>query len=120
MVNLPALDYFLLFFCPIKTYFVINNIDKNNLFSVVIVGLILDIMYQKILFNLIILLLFYFVIKGINFKKKHYFIKNILLYGLYFNIMFFIGGYNNYYLEFFILGFILQILYIFYDTWLLK
>ena len=114
------LDYTLLFFCPIKTFFVINDIDKNDLLSVTFTGLILDFLYHKILLNLIILLVIYFIFKQIKFKKKYLINKNILLYGLYFNIMFGLGGYSFNYLLSFIGGLILQIIYIIYSKWLLK
>ena len=102
------LDYILSFFNPIKTYFIINNLDKNDLFSVIVCGIILDFLYHKIIF------------KKIKFKKKYNVIKNILLYGLYFNITFYLGSYNNYYIGYFIGSLILQIGYILYSKWLLN
>lgn len=114
------LDYILSFFNPIKTYFIINNLDKNDLFSVIVCGIILDFLYHKILLNLIILVILYLIFKKIKFKKKYNVIKNILLYGLYFNITFYLGGYNNYYIRYFIGSLILQIGYILYSKWLLN
>ena len=114
------LDYILSFFNPIKTYFIINNLDKNDLFSVIVCGIILDFLYHKIFLNLIILVILYLIFKKIKFKKKYNVIKNILLYGLYFNITFYLGSYNNYYIRYFIGSLILQIGYILYSKWLLN
>lgn len=114
-------DYFLLFFCPIKTYFIIKDIERNSFFSIIVVGLILDLLYHTIGLNLIILLVIYFLLKIIKIKKKYYYIKEIILYLIYFNLLFFINGFNlNYYIYYLVGGFILQIIYIFYSNWLLN
>ena len=113
------LDYVFLFFWLYKSYFVINNLDNNSLFSVVVIGLILDFLYQKICLNLFILLAIYIFLKEIKTKKKYLDYQNIVLFIVYFNIMFFLGGGINY-IEEFIGSFILQIGYIYYSKWLLK
>ena len=115
------LDYIINIFLPVKSYFIINDIEKNNLFSIVIGGLLLDILYQKLFFNLLILLIIYFIFKLFNIKKKYYVIKNIFLFIIYFNITYFFFGFNlNYYLEEFIISLIMQIFYIYFSRWLLK
>ena len=115
------LDYIINIFLPVKSYFIINDIEKNNLFSIIIGGLLLDILYQKLFFNLLILLIIYFIFKLFNIKKKYYVIKNIFLFIIYFNITYFFFGFNlNYYLEEFILSLFMQIFYIYFSRWLLK
>ncbi len=115
------LDYIINIFLPVKSYFIINDIEKNNLFSIIIGGLLLDILYQKLFFNLLILLIIYFIFKLFNIKKKYYVIKNIFLFIIYFNITYFFFGFNlNYYLEEFIISLIMQIFYIYFSRWLLK
>ncbi len=115
-----ALDYFLLFFCPIKTYFTIIDLDKNNVISIIIIGIILDLIYHKLLANFLILLILYYFFKSFKFKKKYQVIKNLLLYIIYFNLLFFLNGYSSNYLVAFISGLTLQFIAFFYYKWLLK
>ena len=103
------LDYLIALFLPIDSYFIIDNLDKNSLFKIVVIGIILDLLYLNNLFNLIILLIFYISLKIIKVKKKYLFLK------------FFMLGFNTK-LYFYQLGisFILQIIYMFYSDWLLN
>ncbi len=114
-------DYLVSIFLPFKTYFTINNLDQNNLPSVIIIALIMDLLYQKPLLNLIIILILYFLLKLLKIKQKYHFVKNIILYLIYFNITNFIFNINiTTYLSLFIPSLILQLLYILYSKWLLK
>ncbi len=115
------LDYLIALFLPIDSYFIIDNLDKNSLFKIVVIGIILDLLYLNNLFNLIILLIFYISLKIIKVKKKYLFLKRIISFLIYFNLMFFMLGFNTK-LYFYQLGisFILQIIYMFYSDWLLN
>lgn len=114
-------DYLVSIFLPFKTYFTINNLDQNNLPSVIIIALIMDLLYQKPLLNLIIILILYFLLKLLKIKQKYHLVKNIILYLIYFNITNFIYNINiTTYLSLFIPSLILQLLYILYSKWLLK
>lgn len=110
-------DYLLLFFCPIKSYFVISNIDKNDLFSIVVVGLILDCLYMRVGLNLIVLLLIYFLLKIIRINKKYYLFKETIIYLLYFSFIFIVNGMNS---KYFVYSFGLQLIYILLGKWLLN
>lgn len=105
-------DYLIMMFLPINSYFVINDIDKNSFLSVIFIGILLDIMYFKLFINVFILVIFYIVLKIVNVKKKYNLIKNIVLYILYFNVMYFMFGNNGNYLLMISMGFILQLIYI--------
>ncbi len=113
-------DYLVMLFLPINTYFVVVDLDKNRLLSVVFIGLLLDFMYRKLFINLIILVVFFLLLKIINIKKKYWLVKNIVIYILYFNLMHFSFGYNQNYFIGFGMGFILQIIYIKLSKMLLK
>ncbi len=106
------LDYFVMLFLPIDTFFVINDIEDNRFLSVLFLGMILDIIYHKLFINLIILLSFYFILKILKIKKKYKFIKNIFLYFLYFSILHIMFGVNDSYVSSFVVGLIFQIIYI--------
>lgn len=113
-------DYLIMLFLPINSYFVVNDLDKNNFLAVLFIGFLLDIMYHRLFINLFILLFLYLVLKIINIKKKNTLIKNLFVYFIYFNIMHFMFGYNhNYFISIFI-GLILQLGYIKLSKLLLK
>lgn len=107
------LDYIVMLLLPFNTYFIIFNIDKSNRYSVFVVGLLLDIMYHKLFFNLIILMLFYYVVKKLNISKRYYYLKNIVLFLIYFNITFFMNGFDiSRYLYLFLFGISTYLIYI--------
>ena len=41
------IDYLVMIFLPINTYFILNDLDKNKLFSIFLVGILVDIMFNK-------------------------------------------------------------------------
>ena len=104
------IDYLVSLALPFNTYFIINEVDKNKIDRVIMVGGILDIIYNRI-GNIIILLSIYLVFRLLKIKKKYYYIKNILLYIVFFNIEYFFLGYGNKYIYLFSIGSILQVLY---------
>ena len=108
-------DYLFLIALSIDTYFFVKDIDKNKLFSVFVVGMLLDMIYHKIFINLFILVLFYFVVKKMKIKNRYYYLKNIILFIIYFNLLNLINGWdlNNYFFEFG-KSFLLQIFYLFF------
>lgn len=113
-------DYLVMLFLPIDTFFVVLDLDKNRFLSVLFIGMLLDIMYHKLFINLFILVVFYFISKNINkFLKKSLF-RNIVIYFLYFNLMYFSFGYNHNYFFGFLVGIVLQVFYLKLTKVLLK
>ena len=85
------IDYFMTCLLPIKTYFIVWELDKNKLASVIIAGIFLDVIFHGYLYNTIILVILYLVLKKLKIKKKYYWSKNLLVFIIYFNILFFLG-----------------------------
>lgn len=79
-------DYTINTFLPIKTYFITANITNNKLSEVIIIGLIIDILYYHLPFNTIILILLYLTSKKILIRRKYRYLKNILIFTIYFLI----------------------------------
>lgn len=86
------IDYFMTCLLPIKTYFIVWELDKNKLASVIIAGIFLDVIFHGYLYNTIILVILYLVLKKLKIKKKYYWSKNLLVFIIYFNILFFLGS----------------------------
>ncbi len=86
------IDYFMTCLLPIKTYFIVWELDKNKLASVIIAGIFLDVIFHGYLYNTIILVILYLVLKKLKIKKKYYWPKNLLVFIIYFNILFFLGS----------------------------
>lgn len=74
------IDYIVMFLLPINTYFIVWNIEKNKIFNVFIVGIIIDILYRKLLLFTCFLLIVYFIFKKIKIKNKYRLLKNIIVY----------------------------------------
>lgn len=110
------LDYLIVMMLPFSSFFVIADIDKNNFLNVLLVGILLDLMFHKILINVIILVSFYLFLKLVNIEK----FKNVILYILYFNIMFWLFGHSLNILYSFVIGGILQFIYLKLSKVLLK
>lgn len=107
-------DYFLNLMTPLSTYLVIYNIEKNKLIDILFIGSILDFIYQKYLYNLIILLMLYYLSKNIKINKKYNFYKNIFIFIIYFHLTYFLFGFNiQKYLITLIISFITYLIYIF-------
>lgn len=108
------IDYLIILISPFKTFFVIYDIDNNKVFNVLIVGFILDFLYKTWFWNIIILLIIYLVTRSLQIKKKYYYLKNIILFLIYFNIVFFLGkSILSSYIFVFLEGLISYIFYIF-------
>lgn len=107
------LDFLINLFLPINSYFIIGNIDKNKIFYVIVVGIILDILFRRWFLYLVLLLSFYFILKIIKIKKRYRLGVNILVYVIFFNFTYLMFGYvGNYYLWDFIFGLGLQVIYL--------
>lgn len=107
------LDFLINLFLPINSYFIIGNIDKNKIFYVIVVGIILDILFRRWFLYLGLLLSFYFILKIIKIKKRYRLRVNILVYVVFFNFTYLMFGYvGNYYLWDFIFGIWLQVIYL--------
>lgn len=107
------IDYLVSLNVPFNTYFIINEIDKNDFLNIIIVGILFDIMYCKLLVFLFILVILCILVRIFKIKKKYYYIKNIVIYLIYFNIMYLSFGYGDNYLYLFLIGSIFQILYMY-------
>ena len=106
------IDYIIMLLFPINTYFIIHEIDKDNIYNIIITSMILDILYYQLLNNLILLLSIYYLVKKIKIKNKNNLLKNILIFIIFFNITYFLNGYNiTKYLSLFITSTIFQIIY---------
>ena len=77
------IDYIVMLLLPINTYFIGHEIDKNKIYNVIIVGIILDIIFSKLFINTIILVSIYLVVKYLNIKNKYYYIKNFIIFSLF-------------------------------------
>lgn len=106
------LDYLVMLFLPIDTFFVINDLEENRFLSVIFIGFLLDVIYHKLFVNLIILLIFYFTLKLVKIEKKYKLVKNIVVYVLYFSFLYIMFGINKPYIVSLIVGLILQIIYV--------
>lgn len=114
-------DFIVSTLLPVNSYFVVCDIEKNNIFSVILIGLFLDLIYGKIFINLLILLLFFLILRRIKIKKKYTLIKNTIIYIIYFNIMFF--SFNKNFISYFIVfftGLFMQLLFLKVSKLLLK
>ena len=107
-----TLDFFISQTLPINSYFFVANLDKNKLPSIIISSILLDIIFHKFTYNLLITLFLYILIKLVNHFKKYEYIKNLFLYILYFNITYLLFGYSSNYLISFFTGLILQFIYL--------
>ncbi len=107
-----VLDFLIVSFLPINTYFVIAELDKNNVLRVILIGLILDLIFKAPFFNVLIFLSIYIVLKILKISKKYIFFKNIVVYLIYFNLTYFLFGHSINYLTSFFISMILQIIYL--------
>lgn len=112
------IDYLVMIFLPIDTYFILNELDNNRIWSIFLIGILVDIMFHKLFLFLFILLSMYLILRKLNIKKKYYYIKNILVYLIFFMIVSLINNSFNWML--FSISFILQIIYMFMYKKLLK
>lgn len=114
------LDFLACNFLPINTYFIITNLDEQKMPKIMIIGLLLDFLYKKILCLTIILLFLHLLIKHTRLLKTHKIIKNIFLFVIFFNLTFFLFGISSNYILSFFLGLSLNIFYLLCVEKLLK
>lgn len=112
-------DYFINTFLPINSYLVINNIDNNNIFSILVIGIILDTLFGHIVWNLLILLILYIISKKIKTKKKYLLAKNIIIYSIYFIIMNY-PFYNNIIIIDYTISLVIEIIFFYLSNMLLN
>lgn len=113
-------DYFINTFLPINSYFCIANIENNNIFEVIVIGIILDTLLGHYLFNLIIIMFLYFIAKRLKTKKKYKTIQNIIIYSIYFFITNLLFGRNlNIFVEY-VFCLFLQLLYLYISNLLIN
>lgn len=74
------IDYIVMLLLPISTCFIVWDIEKNKIFNVFIIGIIVDILYRKLLLFTCFLLSIYYFFKKINVKNKYRFLKNVIVY----------------------------------------
>ena len=77
------LDYIVCNLCNFNSYFILIELDKRKFIDVVICGLITDLLFGKILFNTLILIIIFLIFKYLKIKNKYLFIKNILIIFVY-------------------------------------
>lgn len=112
------IDYLVMIFLPINTYYILNDLDKNKFFSIFIVGILVDIMFNKLFIFLIVLMIFYLLLKKLTIIKKYYYIKNVVVFLLFYLIVIIINNTFNFFV--FIVSFILQVIYMIIYKELLK
>lgn len=114
------LDFLVCTFLPINTYFIIVNLDEQRIPKIIVVGLLLDFLYRRVLCLTIILLVLHLLIKHTKHLKNHKILKNIFLFLIFFMITFYIFGHNDFFLPYLIIGLILNSIYLFFIEKLLK
>lgn len=112
------IDLMFLIFLPVNTFFIVNEIDKNEWFNVVFIGLLVDFMYYKLFVFLSFLLIFYLIVRKFKIKNKYYYMKNIFLFVIFYIVVSLFNKSFNIIL--FGISFILQIIYMFLYKKLLK
>ncbi len=109
-----VVDYLVMLFLPINSYLVVYEYEKNDIFSIVLIGILLDLMYGKMFLNVFVLLFLYIIMKRFKISRKYDVIKNIFEYIVYYNLLFILSFRSiDTYLFPFISGFIIQIIYMF-------
>lgn len=74
------IDYIVMFLLPVNTCFIVWDIEKNKIIDVFIIGVIIDILYRKLLLFTCFLLIIYFIFKMVGIKNKYRLLKNIIVY----------------------------------------
>ena len=105
------IDYLLMIISPFNSYFIIYDIDSNKLIDVIAVCILYYLLFRSFIF-VFILLLIYLLSKYIKMNK---YFKNIILFIIFYNIMYFINGFDLYgYMFSFIISFITYTIYSLY------
>ena len=73
------IDYIVCNICNINSYFILIELDKRNIVDVIICGLIMDLLFGKLFYFSVVILLIYGIFRMINFKKRYVILKNILI-----------------------------------------
>ena len=84
-------DYLICLFTPFSSCLILFDIDKAKLYEVFIIALVLDILFGKFILLLYLIILWFFIRK-INFKK--FFVKNILIFIIYNLFLLIINGFS--------------------------
>ena len=88
------LDYFLNFFLPFKTFFIVRNISHNKYLDILIISIFLDILYAKSFYYLIIFTIIYLISKVLKIRKK--ILKETIIFIIIFNIFYLSNIYSFY------------------------
>ena len=105
-------DYIIMMLFPFNSYFIVYNLDKNRLFNIIMIGILVDLLYDKLFFSIFLILLYLFV-RRLMVKDRYSFVKNIILYVIFYNVSFFVFGFNLMNcIYFFIYGLLMYIVYI--------
>ena len=119
MIKGFLIDYIFCVFTPFRTFFIVLDIDECEISEIFAIGLILDVLYDKLLINTFILLILHYLFKML--KLNNLFIKNLFIFLLYFNISFFVFGFSmSFYLSNVIVGFVFYLLYFCFVKHILK
>ena len=70
-------------FFPFFTCFITIDIDRNDLFDVVVVTILLSCIYGRLFVNSFVLVTLYYVVRCLNIKKKYRLLKNIVVYVIF-------------------------------------
>lgn len=73
------LDFIVVNMLPICTYFILVDLDKNDVVYVMFISVLLYFIYGNLFFS-IFLLGIYFMLKKVNVSNRYRFVKNCLLY----------------------------------------
>ena len=88
------IDYIFSLVTPVNSYLITSRLDKNKMIDIVIVSLLIDLLYRKPPLNLLILGMLFLVSRRIKVNKKYSFVKDIILFVIYFNVSFFIISFD--------------------------
>lgn len=103
-------DYLINVMTPFNSYLLIWNLDKYRLSEIILIGIFLDIVYQRWMSFVLIFLIGKLIISLTSDVIRNDYVKSILGYLLLYNIMFFCFGNSLDYLKNFIIGFILSLM----------
>ena len=103
-------------YLSINTFFILCDIGDKKIYDVLFVSILYDFLFKKFLLFSFLLLLFYFVFRNFKINGKYYYIENVLVYIIFYFIC--IGKYFDLYM--FLVGGLLQIIYLYLSRKLLN
>ena len=89
-----VIDYLFCLITPFNSYLITNQFEKNKLIDVIIISLLIDLLFCKPPINVLILVFLFYFQKIIRFNKKYYYIKDIILFTIYYNISFLVVDFD--------------------------